>query len=131
MYICKVHVQCSARFSEVIPDALKNVELMVEDVVGQALLNLFGEGMVDDVTIYSASYAPTHMKYYSVQIQVQFDYEGSLLLSLTEEYVKEAIAKTISTLLRELFLSAEVDVVKLIPAPWDYGNTLPHSYSLL
>jgi len=131
MYICEIFVQCGARFSEVLPDALKDVELLVEEMTGQVLLKLFGAGMVDDVNICFASYAQTKLKQYVMHIHAQFDREGFTLLPRTEEHVKEAIGRSMGALLRELFLSAEVDAVTLKPAPWDCENTLPYSHSLL
>lgn len=130
MYICEILVQCGARFSEVVPDTLKDVELMMEEMMGQVLLKLFGSGTVDDVNICFASYAQARLQRYVVQIHAQLDREGFILLPRTEEHVKEAIGRSMVTLLKELFLSAEVDAVKLTPAPWDYENTLPYSSTL-
>ncbi len=130
MYICRVLVQCGARFSEAIPDAMRDIELLVEEMMGQVLLKLFGEGTVDDVSICFTSYAQTRLKYYFMQIHAQFDREGFILLPRTEEHIKEAIGRSMGTLLREIFLSAEVDAVTLTPISWDYENTLPRSRSL-
>jgi hypothetical protein len=130
MYICSVLVQCGARFSEAIPDAMRDVELLVEEMMGHVLLKLFGEGTVDDVSICFASYAQTKLKYYSMQIHAQFDHEGFILLPRTEEHIKEAIGRSMGGLLREIFLSAEVDAITLTPISWDCENTLPRSRSL-
>ncbi len=51
MDILQIHVQCYDKFFEVSPDEVENAELTVEDVVSQVLLDLFGEGTVDEVTI--------------------------------------------------------------------------------
>ena len=122
MYICNVHAQCGTRFSEILSDNLKNVELLVEGIVGQALSDLFGACAVDDVSIRLASYARSKLKYYFIQIHAQCAYEDCTLRPRTEEHVKEAIGRSIGSCLRELFLSAEVDQITLAPAPWDYGN---------
>jgi hypothetical protein len=124
MYICKVHAQCGARFSEILSDNLKSVELLVEGMVGQALMELFGTGAVDDVSIHFASYAYSKLKYYFIQVHAQCPYEDFTLLPRTEEHVKEAIGRTIGTRLRELFFSAEIDMITLAPAPWDYGREI-------
>jgi hypothetical protein len=122
MYICKVHAQCDARFSEIVPDNMKDVECMVEESVGQALIDLFGEGTVDDVSIYFAPYAYSKLKYYFIQVHAQCAYEDFILRPCTEEHAKEAIGRKVRAVLRELFLSAEVDTITLMPAPWDEGE---------
>jgi hypothetical protein len=122
MYICKVHAQCGTRFSEILSDNLKNVEILVEGLVGQALMELFGAGAVDDVSIRFVSYAYSKLKYYFIQVHAQCPYEDFILLPRTEEHVKEALGRSIGARLRELFLSAEIDAITLAPAPWDYGR---------
>ncbi len=130
MYICKVHAQCGTRFSEIMPDNMKDLECMVEEGVGQALIDLFGEGTVDDVSIYFASYAYLKLKYYFIQVHAQCAYEDFMLRPCTEEHAKEAIGRKVGALLRELFLSAEIDTITLAPAPWDEGNSSPRPYGL-
>jgi hypothetical protein len=125
MYICKVHVQCDARFSEIVPDNMNVVECMVEESVGQALVDLFGEGTVDDVSIYFAPYTYLKLKYYFIQVHAQCAYEDFILRPCTEEHAKEAIGRKVSAVLRELFLSAEVDAITLMPAPWDEREVSP------
>ena len=51
MYLIEIDVRCADQFSEVLPDELEHAELMVEDLVGQILLDLFEEVNVDEVTI--------------------------------------------------------------------------------
>jgi hypothetical protein len=92
---------------------------MVEESVGQALVDLFGEGTVDDVSIYFAPYTYLKLKYYFIQVHAQCAYEDFILRPCTEEHAKEAIGRKVSAVLRELFLSAEVDAITLMPAPWD------------
>lgn len=130
MHICKVHAQCGARFSEIVSDNMKDIECMVEEGVGQALIDLFGEGTVDDVSIYFISYAYLKLKYYFIQVHAQCAYERFVLRPCTEEHVKEAIGRKVGAVLRELFLSAEVDAITLAPAPWDEGDGLPRLYGI-
>jgi hypothetical protein len=117
MYICKVHAQCGSRFSEIVPDNVEDVELLLEDVMSQVLLTLFGQGVVDDVSIHFVPYAYLKLKYYFIQIHAQCASEEFTLLPRTEEHIKDAISRTIGKLLKELFLSAAVDAVTLTPAP--------------
>jgi len=130
MYTCEIFAQCGACFSEIIPDALKDMELLIEEMMGQVLLRLFGAGSVDDVSIYSPTCAPYKLQRYMIQIHAQLDRENFILLPRTEEHLKEAISRCMGTLLRELFLSAEVDTVKLAPAPWDLESTLSYFSTL-
>ncbi len=48
-------VRCPDRFSEVLPDEPENTELVIEDCVGRALLELFGMVVVETVKISDAS----------------------------------------------------------------------------
>ena len=121
MYICKVHAQCGARFSEILSDNLKSIELIVEEMMGHVLADLFGVSAVDDVSISFAPYTCLKLKRYFIRIHAQCAYEDFILRPRTEEHIKEAIGRNIGARLRELFLAAEVDTIALEPAPWDYG----------
>ncbi len=51
MYTIDLCVRCSGRFSEVLPNDLDNTELVVEELVSQLLLELFGMVIVERVAI--------------------------------------------------------------------------------
>ncbi len=53
LYMCtiQIRVQCPDEFFEVVPNELEHAELTVEELVSQALVELFGTVLVEDVTI--------------------------------------------------------------------------------
>jgi hypothetical protein len=59
MYTITIHVQCSERFSEVLPYELEDAELVVEDLVGRVLLELFWDVTVQGVMI---SFSPSEVE---------------------------------------------------------------------
>lgn len=129
MCILKIHMQCYDRFFEVLPDEVENAELAVEDVVSHVLLDLFGGGTVDDVTIHFSSNLHMGLQYCSIQIRAQCSCQCFALLPRTKENMKHAVEKSMCSLLKELFGSVNVDSVTFSPSPWDYGNDPALSYS--
>jgi hypothetical protein len=118
MGIFRINAQCHDRFFEVLPDEVDKAEFAVEDVMSHVLLSLFGEGTVDDVTIRFPS---RYQKRCYIQIYAQSPWQSFTLFPRTEEHIQSAITKSISSVLKELFGSVEVDSVKMSPSPWDYG----------
>ena len=51
MYSIQILIRCPEGFSEVLPEELENAEFIVEDVVSQVLVELFGTVIVDTVII--------------------------------------------------------------------------------
>ncbi len=49
----QIVIQCPARYTEVLPEEPENTELMIEDCVSQALLELFEIVVVDKVNVNS------------------------------------------------------------------------------
>ena len=54
----QIVIQCPGRFTEVLPEEPENTELVIEDCVSQALLELFETVVVDKVNI---SYLPSEL----------------------------------------------------------------------
>jgi len=54
--MCVVHmrVQCSERFSEVLVDDVEHTELIIESILGTALLELFDAVVVENVIVNPA-----------------------------------------------------------------------------
>ena len=54
--MCVVHmrVQCSERFSELLVDDVENTELIIESILGIALLELFDAVVVENVIVNPA-----------------------------------------------------------------------------
>ncbi len=122
MDILQIHVQCYDKFFEVSPDEVENAELTVEDVVSQVLLDLFGEGTVDEVTIYFSPNLRMGLQYCSIQIRAQCPSQSFLLSPRTKEHIQSAVEKRIGSLLKELFVSVNIDSVLLSPLPQYYGS---------
>ena len=129
MCILQIHLQCYDRFFEVLPGEVENAELTVEDVVSHVLLDLFGEGAVDEVAIRYTSSPPVGLPICSIHIRAQCLCHSFALLPHTEEHMKRAVEKSMCTLLRELFGSVTVESVTFSPSPWDYGIDPALSYS--
>lgn len=122
MDILQIHVQCYDKFFEVSPDEVENAELTVEDVVSQVLLDLFGEGTVDEVTICFSPDLRMGLHYCSIQIRAQCPSQSFLLSPRTKEHIQSVVEKRIGSLLKELFVSVNIDSVMLSPLPQYYGS---------
>ena len=55
----QIVIQCPGRFTEVLPEEPESTELVIEDCVSQALLELFETIVVDKVNI---TYYPSELK---------------------------------------------------------------------
>jgi hypothetical protein len=128
MCTLQIQMQCYDKFFEVLPDDVENAELIVENVIGHILLDLFGGGTVDDVTICFSSRLRMGLRHCSVQIRAQCPGQGIIAFPRPEslpyknENMQLAIEKSICSVMKELFVSVKVDSVLLKPSPWDYGG---------
>ena len=122
MCILQAHVQCYDRFFEVSPDEVQNAELTVEDVVSRVLLDLFGGGMVDEVTIHFSSHLLMGLHRCSIYIRAQCSCECFGLLPSTKEAIELAVGKSLCSILRELFGSVHIDSMTLTPLPQEAGD---------
>ena len=122
MCILQVHVQCAHRFFEVLPDEVEIAELTVEDAVSQILLDLFGKGAVDEVTIHFPSDLRMGLQYCSIDIRAQCFCQFFALLPRTQENMKHALGISICSLLKELFGSVNIESVTLSPSPRNYEH---------
>ena len=129
MCILEMHMQCYDRFFEVLPNEIENAELAVEDGVSQVLLDLFGGGMVDDVTIDFSSHLHIGLHHCSVHIHAQCLCQSFVLSPRTRENMKLEVEKSICSLLRELFGSVNVGNVMFSPSSCDYENNPALSHS--
>jgi hypothetical protein len=120
MCILQVHVQCAHRFLEVLPDEVERAELTVEDAVSQILLDLFGKGAVDEVTIRFPSNLRMGLQHCSIDIRAQCSCQFFALLPRTQENMKHALVISICSLLKELFGSVNIESVTLSPSPRVY-----------
>ena len=129
MCMLEMHIQCYDRFFEVVPHERENAELAVEDGVSQVLLDLFGGGMVDEVTIHFSSNQHMGLQHCSVHIRAQCLCQSFVLLPCTREHMKLAVEKSMCALLRELFGTGNVGNVTFSPSSCDYENNPALSHS--
>lgn len=122
MCILQMHVKCAHRFYEVISDEVESTELTVEEAVSHILLNLFGKGAVDEVTIRFPSSLRMGLQYCSIDIRAQCFCQFFALLPRTQENMKQALEKSICSLLKELFGWVNIESVTLSPSQWDYEH---------
>jgi len=76
MYSIQIHLKSSGTYSEVTPDDLETAGLMVENIVSQALLELFEEVTVEDVLVRFSSQELKHASSscHLRRIQQQFEH---------------------------------------------------------
>lgn len=129
MCVLQISIQSLDRFFEVLPDEVEQAELMVEDAMGKIILDLFGEGTVDDVTIHFSTGLRTSQRHCFIQIYGECSYQSFVLLPCTKENMALAVEKGIRCILKELFGEVSVDSVTISPSPRDNGNdtVLPRS----
>ena len=122
MCMLQIYAQGYDMFLEVLPDEVQSAELTVEEVVSHVLLDLFGEGTVDDVTIRFSSGLHMGLHHCSIDIHAQCACQRFAQHPHTKENIKLTVKKSLQALLKELFGTVQIDSVTLIPAPWDYEN---------
>lgn len=121
MSILQIYMQSDCKVLEVLPEEVENAELAVEDAVCQVLLELFGGGSVDDVSMHFSSYL--HRRQCSIQVHAQCSYQSFMLVPRTSENIELAVEKSIRPIMTELFGPLKVDCVILDPSPWKRENS--------
>jgi hypothetical protein len=116
MSVLQISIQSLNRFFEVLPDEVEQAELMVEDAMGKVMLNLFGEGTVDDVTIHFSTGLLTGKRHCSIQIYGECPHQSFVFLPCTREDMELAVEKSIRCILKELFGEVSVDRVTISPS---------------
>lgn len=120
MYILQIYAQCSGKFFEVSPNETEIAELMVEDMMSQLLLVLFGGGTMDEVTIHFSPDPRVGLLSCSIQILAQCSCQHFAFFSCTAEQMQRIVEKSVGSLLRELFTgSVKVESVMLSPSASD------------
>ena len=111
MCILHIHAQSFGRVFEVLPEEVVGAELFVEEAVSHVLLDLFGEAMVDEVSVYFSYASRAGLRDCFIQIHAQCPFQSFRLLPLTREYVNLAVGKSLCALLKELFGPMTVESV--------------------
>ncbi len=118
-----VEVQCYDKYFEILPEEVESAELTVEDAFSQVLIELFGEGSaVEDVTISFSAHTVMDLQHCSIQLRANCSYSNFTVFPQTLENIELTVERYLSTLLRELFGSVNIDKVVLIPASYNYQS---------
>jgi hypothetical protein len=120
MGILQIRVQCFDKCFEVFSDEVVDTELVVENAVSQVLLDLFDGVMIDEVTICSRSNLYRGLRQCFILMQAQCACQSFTLLPRTKEHIERVVAKSICSILRELFGSVTVERVMFTLSPWEY-----------
>ncbi len=115
MYLLHIHAQSYSRIFEVLPEEVGDAEIVVEEAVGQILVDLFGDAMVDDVTIHFSSASLTGQRDCSIQIQAQCSFDSHTLHPSAKEHMERTVGRNLGSLLREVFGPVTVDTVTAQP----------------
>lgn len=118
MCLLHIHARSYGKILEVLPGEVEHTKLTVEDAVSHVLLAFFGEVTVEDVTVRFSSNSPAPgggQRECSIQVQALCTYESCVLLPCAQEYMELAIGKSISSVLKELFASVQVESVVVQP----------------
>jgi hypothetical protein len=126
----QIKAQCYDKFFEVMPEEVENAELAVEDAFSQVLVALFGEGSVEEVTIYFSTHTVLDLQHCSIQLRAHCAFNNFTLYPPTLENIKLAVEKYLSALLRELFGSANIDSVIFSPSSHDYQSNRVLSWGI-
>jgi hypothetical protein len=108
MCLLDIQAQCYERFFEVSANEVENAELVVEDMVSSVLLDLFGEGMVDEVMMQFSSHPGTRLQECAIQIRAQCACQSFTLPRCTRKHMEQAVERDMHTLLKELFGQVKV-----------------------
>jgi len=115
MYLLHIHAQSYSRIFEVLPEEVGDAEIVVEEAVGHILVDLFGDAMVDDVTIHFSSASRTGQRDCSIQIQAQCSFDSHTLHPSAKEHMERTVGRNLGSLLREVFGPVTVDSVTAQP----------------
>jgi len=124
MCILQICAQCFGKFFEVSPDETEMAELMVEDMMSQLLLVLFGGGTMDEVIIAFSPGPRVGLLSCSIQILAQCSCQHFAFFPCTKEQMQRSVEKSAGSLLRELFGSVKVESVMLSPCASDSEHDL-------
>lgn len=117
MCTIEVLLQCYDRFFEVIPEEKEKVELAIEDMMSQILIYLFGgtgeeeDTGVDEVTIDFSPGFHAGLRHCSISIRALCSCNTFVSSPRSHENIRYAIKETVSSVLKELFITVKIDDV--------------------
>lgn len=116
MCLLHIHAQSQSQFFEVLPEEVESTELVAEEAASQVILDLFGEAIVNDVTLQFSPAATPGQRYCTIHIQVQCAYQSFKFFPCTKEYMQLAISKSMGSLLKEFFGAIVINTVIVQPS---------------
>ncbi len=117
MCTLQISMQCYYdKFFEIALDERVSAEIFVEEMVGHVLLDLFGEGEVDDVTIQFSPGPAMAMHHYSISIHAQCDCTGFVSFPRSAKHIKSAIEHSLVSIFKELYVTVKFDNILLCPS---------------
>ncbi len=115
MYQLYIHAQSYGRIFEVLPEEIESTDLLTEEIVSHTLLDLFGEAVVDEVTVRFSSAARMGQRDCSIQIKAQCSLQSFRLLPCTKEGMKLVIRERVCSMLKQLFGPMTIDSITVQP----------------
>jgi hypothetical protein len=115
MYQLCIHAQSYGRVFEVLPEEVESTELIIEEIVSLALLDLFDEAMVDEVTAHFSPASSMGQRDCSIMIQAQCSLQTFKLLPCTKECMEFAVKERVCSLLKQLFGAVTIESVTVQP----------------
>ena len=114
MFQVHIDAECSDTHIEVLPSEVETAEFMIEELVGQLLLEHFDEVVVDEVTIHFSPRSPEGQHYCTIRLRAHCLGKSSLAISGALEQVTLVVEERMSSALVELFGTVHMGQVAII-----------------
>ncbi len=111
MCLLCIQAHSYSRIFEVLPEEIENAELMVEDAMSIALVDIFDETSVDDVAIHFSPATRPGPRDCFIQIRAHC----SISLAYAKKQVEGDVKESMSSILKELFGPVTIDNVMIEP----------------
>jgi hypothetical protein len=114
MFQVQIDAECADTHIEVLPSEVETTEFMIEELVGQLLLEHFDEVVVDEVTIHFSPRSPEGQLHCTIHLRAHCLGKSSLAISGELEQVTLVVEERMSSALVELFGTVHVGRVTII-----------------
>ncbi len=114
MFQVHIDAECADIHMEVLPDEVETTEFMIEELVGQLLLEHFDEVVVDEVTISFSPRSPEGQHHCTIHLRAHCLGKSSLSSPDELERVTLVVEERMSSALVELFGTVHMGQVTII-----------------
>ena len=114
MFQVHIDAECIDTHIEVLPGEVETAECMIEELVGQLLLEHFDEVVVDEVTIHFSPRSPEGQHHCTIHLRAHCLGKSSLAISGALEQVTLVVEARMSSALVELFGTVHMGQVAII-----------------